>query len=147
LVRIIGFITAFFTCDLTSIVVSAYCRKNPDGVYKLDDWLELRRNYEAYYVFYTKFVRAIVGKGPFHSRLRSMAEGDEIATVSDEALTLLGLENNIQMWDGIWKVSSAEIRTVRHDETIPEHFKSKLLPKYTSTSRSDPANRRNTEDK
>jgi hypothetical protein len=86
-VRISGFITVFFTWDITSVVVSPYRRKTPDGVYKLDDWLELRRNYEAYDVFYTKFVRAIVGKRPFRSRLRSMTEGDEIATVSDEALT------------------------------------------------------------
>jgi hypothetical protein len=78
-------------------VVSAYLRKSTDGVYKLDDWLELRRNYGAYYVFYTKFVRAIVGKRPFRSRLHSMAEGDEIASVSEEALTLLGFENSIEM--------------------------------------------------
>jgi hypothetical protein len=129
------------------VLVSAYLRKSTDGVYKLDDWLELRRNYEAYYVFYTKFVRAIVGKRPFHSRLRSMAEGDEIASVSDEVLTLLGFENSIKMWDDIWNISDREIRTVRHDETIPENFKSKVLPVYTRTSRSDPANQRNTKDK
>jgi hypothetical protein len=76
-----------------------------------------------------------------------MTEGDEIATVSDEALTLLGFENNIEIWDDIWKVSSWEIRRVRQDETIPDHFKSKLLPIYTRTCRSNTANQRNTEDK
>jgi hypothetical protein len=147
LVRNSRFTTAFFTCDLTSIVASAYLRKSTDGVYKLDDWLELRQNYGAYYIFYTKFVRAIVGKRPFRSRLRSMAKGDETASVSDEALTLLGFENSIEMWDNVWKISKGEIHTVRHDERIPKNFKSKLLPVYTRTSRSDPANQRNTEDK
>jgi hypothetical protein len=107
----------------------------------------MRRNYAAYYVFYTQFVRATVGKHPFHQRLRSMVVGDEIASVSDEALTLLGFENSIEMWDDVWKISDGEIRLVRNDEKIPEHWKSKLLPIYTRTSRSDPANQRNTEDK
>jgi hypothetical protein len=121
-------------------VVSTYLGKSTEAVYKLDDSLEMRRNYEAYYVFYTQFVRATVGKRPFRQRLRSMAVGDEIASVSDEALTLLGFENSIEMWDDVWKISDGEIRTVRHDEKIPENFKSKLLPIYTRTSRSDPAN-------
>jgi hypothetical protein len=34
-----------------------------------------------------------------------MAMGDEIATVLDEALTLLGFENSIEMWDDVWKIS------------------------------------------
>jgi hypothetical protein len=34
-----------------------------------------------------------------------------------------------------------------NDEKVPEHWKPDLLPKYTRTSRSDPANQRNTEDK
>jgi hypothetical protein len=107
----------------------------------------MRLNYDAYYIFYTKFVKAIVGKRIFHQRLRSLAEGEEIATVSDEALTLLGFDNNIIMWDDIWKISGGETCTVRHDETIPDKFQSKLLPMYTRTSRTDPDNKRNTEDK
>jgi hypothetical protein len=76
-----------------------------------------------------------------------MAVGDEIATVWDKALTSLGIENSIEMWDDVWKISDGEIRTVRNDEKVPEHWKSDLLPKYTRTSRSDSANQRNTEDK
>jgi hypothetical protein len=68
-------------------------------------------------------------------------------TVLDEALTLLGFDNNIIMWDNIWKISGGDICTVRHDETIPDKFQLKLLPRYTRTSRSDPDNKRNTEDK
>jgi hypothetical protein len=77
-----------------------------------------------------------------------MAVGDEIVTVSDEALTLLGIENSYKMWNDIYKISSGEIRLVRNDETVSEHWwKSKILPKYTRTSKFDPANHRNTEDK
>jgi hypothetical protein len=125
-------------------VVSAYLRKSTEAVYKLDDWLDMMRNYEAYYVFYTRFVRATVGKRPFRQRLRTMAVGDEIASVSDEALILLGFENSTEVWDNVWKISKGQIRTVRHDEKIPENFKSDLLPIYTRTSKSDPANQRNT---
>jgi hypothetical protein len=128
-------------------VVSAYLRKSTDGVYGLDDWIDMRQHYDAYYDFYTKFVRAIVGKRIFKQRLRSMEEGEEITTVSDEALTMLGFDNNIAMWDDIWKISGGEIRRVHHHETIPEHFKSKLLPMYTRTSRTDADNKQNTEDK
>jgi hypothetical protein len=88
----------------------------------------MRQNYAAYYVFYTKFVRAVVGKCPFRQRLGSMAVGDEIATVSDEALTLLGIENTYEMWNDIYKKSEGEIRSVRNDKTtVPEHWKSSLL--------------------
>jgi hypothetical protein len=107
----------------------------------------MRQDYEAYSVFYTKFVRAIVGKRVFSQRLRSMTMGEEIATVSDEALTMLGFDNNIAMWDDIWDISGGEIRTVRHDETIPDKFQSKLLPRYTRTSWMDADNKQNTEDK
>ena len=128
-------------------MVSAYLRKNPDGVYGLEHWEYMRQDYEAYSLFYTKFVRAIVGKRVFKQRLRSMTMGEEIATVSDEALTMLGFDNNIAMWDDIWDISGGEIRTVRHDEAIPDKFQSKLLPKYTRTSRMDADNKNNTEDK
>jgi hypothetical protein len=56
------------------------------------NWLELRRNYTAYYDFYTYLLSWIVGKRNFKIRLNTMAEGEEIATVSDKALALLGIE-------------------------------------------------------
>jgi hypothetical protein len=107
----------------------------------------MRQNYAAYYVFYTKFVRAIVGERPFRQRLTSIAVGDEITTVSDEALTLPGIENSYEMWNDVYTKSEGEICSVRNDETVPEHWKSSIFPKYTRTSKSDPANQRNTEDK
>ena len=137
--------------DLTSIVLSAYLRTKTDTskkvLYNIDDWLKMRQNYKAYCVFYTKFVRAVVGKRPFRSRLRSIATGGAIATVSDEALTLLGIENSCEMWNDVYKKSGGKIRSVRTDETVPDHWKSTVLPKYTRTSKSDPNSERTTEDK
>jgi hypothetical protein len=54
----------------------------------------MRRNFEAYAGFYTYIVKAIVGKRNFKKRLRTMAEGTQIVTVSDEALALIGVEND-----------------------------------------------------
>jgi hypothetical protein len=76
-----------------------------------------------------------------------MAMGDEIATVSDKALTLLGIESSIEMWDDVYKKSGGEIQSVRNDEIVPAHWKPNLLPINTSTSRSNPANQRNTDGK
>jgi hypothetical protein len=102
----------------------------------------------VYYVFHTNFVRAIVDKHPFRKRLGStMAVGDEITTVSDEGLTLRGIENSYKMWNDVYKNSNGEIRSVLNDETVPEHWKSSIVPKYTRTTRSDPAIPRNTDDK
>jgi hypothetical protein len=56
----------------------------------MDNWLEMRRRFEAYTDFYTYIVKAIVGKRNFKKRLRTMAEGAEIVTVSDEALASWG---------------------------------------------------------
>jgi hypothetical protein len=49
-----------------------------------------------------------VGKRNFKIRLNTMAEGEEIATVSDEALALLGIENGHKLWDDIWAKSAGE---------------------------------------
>jgi hypothetical protein len=43
------------------------------------NWLELRRNYTAYYDFYTYLLSSIVGKRNFKIRLNTMAEGEEIS--------------------------------------------------------------------
>jgi hypothetical protein len=129
-------------------VVSAYLRTSKEVSYQLDNWLEMRRNYSAYYVFYTNCVRAIVGKRPFRKRLGSMAVGDEIPTVSDEALTLLGIENSYEVWNDVYKNLNGDIRSVRNDEAVPDHWKSSIIPKYTMTTQTNPgAIPRNTNDK
>jgi hypothetical protein len=106
----------------------------------MDNWLEMRRNFEAYADFYTYIVKNIVvGKRNFKKRLRTMAEGAEIATVSDEALSLIGVENGRRVWDDVFHLSGGNICQIRNDETYPEEWVSKILPQYTRTSKDDPS--------
>jgi hypothetical protein len=111
------------------------------------NWLELRRNYTAYYDFYTYLLSSTVGKRNFKIRLNTMAEGKEIATVSNEALALLGIENGHKLWDGIWVKSAGKVRVIRKDEPYPEEWNSTVCPQYTQTSKADPAIDKHTEDK
>jgi hypothetical protein len=94
----------------------------------MDNWLEMRRNCEAYADFYTYIVKAIVGKRNFKKRLRTMAEGAEIATISDEALALIGVKNGCRVWDDVFHLSDGKICQIRNDETYPKEWISKILP-------------------
>jgi hypothetical protein len=85
----------------------------------MDNWLELRRNFVAYADFYTYLVKAITGERNFKKRLRTMAEGTEIATVSDEALALIGVENGRRVWDDVFHRSGGLIRPIRNIEPYP----------------------------
>ena len=107
----------------------------------------MRRNYAAYSIFYTTFVSAIVGKRLFRKRIKNVSKDKEIATISDEALALLGLENGEARWDAIWESSNGKIRIVPKGDAIPETWKSTVLTKYTGTSRTDPTILRDTDDK
>jgi hypothetical protein len=112
--------------------------------------LELRRNYNACYDFYTYLLSSIVGKRNFKIRLLDtmMAEGENIATVSDEAsLALLGIENGHKLWNDIWAKSAGKVRVIRKDEPYPEEWNSTVFPEYTRTSKADPAIDKHTEDK
>jgi hypothetical protein len=89
-----------------------------------------------------------VGKRNFKIRLNTMTQGgEEIATVSDEALALLGIENGHKLWDDIWAKSAGKVCVIRKDEPYPEEWKSTVFPEYTRTSKADPAIDKHTEDK
>jgi hypothetical protein len=113
----------------------------------MTNWLELRRNYVAYYNFYTYLLPSTVGKRNFKIRLNTMAKGEEIATVSDEALALLGIENGHKLWDDVWTKSAGKVRVIRRDEPYPNEWISTVCPQYTRTSRADPTIDKHTEDK
>jgi hypothetical protein len=113
----------------------------------MTNWLELRRNYVAYYDFYTYLLPSTVGKRNFKIRLNTMAEGEEIATVSDEALALLGIENGHKLWDDMWAKSAGKVRVIRRDEPYPKEWISTVCPQYTRTSKADPAIDKHTKDK
>jgi hypothetical protein len=113
----------------------------------MDDWSEMRRNFGAYADFYTYIVKTIVGKRNFKKRLRTMAEGTAIVTVSDEALALIGVENGHRVWDDKFLRSEGKIRQIRNDETYPKEWETDVLPQYTRASKDDPSVERNTENK
>jgi hypothetical protein len=113
----------------------------------MDNWSEMRRNFEAYADFYTYIVKAIVGKRNFKKRLRTMAKGAEVVTISDEALALIGVENGRRVWDDFFHLSEGKIRQIRNDETYLPEWRSDILPQYTRASKDDPSVERNTENK
>lgn len=113
----------------------------------MDEWLDLRRNFEAYSDFYTYMIKAIVGKRNFKKRLLNIAEGAEIATISDEALALVAIENCREVWDDVYKRSDGLIRQIGKDETGPPEWKSDFLPLYTRASKDDPSSDQNSERK
>lgn len=97
----------------------------------------MRSSYNIYKIFYQKFVSCIVGKRLFQTRLNSCTRESEIATVSDEALALLGFENAYPVWSDIWDKSDGKIRQVNKDEEIPECFKSEKHTLYTTKRDAD----------
>jgi hypothetical protein len=76
-----------------------------------------------------------------------MAEGEEIATASDEALALLGIENAHKLWDDVWAKSEGKVWMIRRDEPYPKEWISTVCPRYTQTSKADPTLDNQTEDK
>jgi hypothetical protein len=136
-----------YTYDLTSTSTLGYLRKGAGHRHSMTNWLELRRNYVAYYDFYTYILPSTVGMRNFKIRHNTMAEGKEINTVSDEALALLGIENGHKLWDDIWEKSSGKVRVIRKDEPYPKEWNSTVCPQYTRTSKADPAIDKHTEDK
>ena len=94
------------------------------------------------------FVPCIVGKRRFTRLLSTIKDDEEIATVSDEALALLGIENGCLTWDKIFENSNGEIRHMQKGETFPEDWMVDVpLPEYTRTARDDPTTSRTTYDK
>ena len=78
-----------------------------------------------------------MGKRNFKKRLNTMEEGEEIATVSDEALALLGIENAHKLWDDVWAKSKGRVRVIRRDEPYPGEWISTVRPRYTQTSKAN----------
>ena len=107
----------------------------------------MRQHTSAYMVFYSQFVRTIVGKRLFKQRIGTMSEDEEIATVSDEALALLGIENSAARWNDVFERSQGKIRQIRKDEPYPEEWKSSVMSLYTGTTKSDPSLDGDTEDR
>ena len=62
---------------------------------------------------------------------------EEVSTISDEALALLGLENGVDRWDDIFKRCEGDVRPYAKGQEIPEAHKSTVPTKYTVSSNPD----------
>ena len=66
----------------------------------------MRKNTKAYEDFYTNFLPCMVGRRKFNKLVVKGKSAAPSATISDEAMTLLGLENSIETWSGLFKNSN-----------------------------------------
>lgn len=81
------------------------------------DILELRHNYEVAKIFFDYFLSAVVGKVKWKKQVMQK-KVSEIATISDEAMAILLLENSRDKW----------LATYNNSEQIPP-------TRYTANSR------------
>ena len=94
----------------------------------VEEFCEGRKNKIAYNLFYTKFVPAIVGPELFRQRIKDLSEHD-LCTASDEAFTLLLIENSYARWVSIYDKSGG-IPSQRRGDT-KRSFDSDIEAKYT----------------
>jgi hypothetical protein len=95
----------------------------------MKDFTEGRTNKAAYRVFYTQFVPAVVGPDLFQQRIQDDKSKDP-CTASDEAFTLLLLENNYDRWLDIFNKTDGNPAQRRGHRT--KFCESDIETKYTS---------------
>jgi hypothetical protein len=105
--------------------------------YTLNDFLEMRRNNAAYTVFYSTFLPVVVGRLLLKKLVADKDTVEEVATISDEALTLLGLENYGAYWDDIFTRCKGDVRPYAKGQEMPEEHKSTVPTRYTVSSNPD----------
>jgi hypothetical protein len=105
--------------------------------YTLNDFLEMRRDNAAYTVFYNTFLPVVVGRLLLKKLVADKDTVEEVATISDEALTLLGLENYGDRWDDIFTRCKGDVRPYAKGQEMPEEHKSTEPTKYTVSSNPD----------
>jgi hypothetical protein len=97
----------------------------------------MRRDNAAYTVFYSTFLPVVVGWSLLKKLVADRNTVEEVATISDEALTLLGLENYVDRWDDIFTRCKGDVRPYAKGQEIPEEHKSTVPTKYTVSSNPD----------
>jgi hypothetical protein len=110
--------------------MSAYIKEYKNK-FRMDDWKMMRRNNRAYTDFYKYFLPCMVGQRKFKQSILTLKEGHSIATVSDEAMTLLGLENAVDIY--MFEKSGGQLRVIPRNETCPASWKTDVHTKYTAT--------------
>lgn len=103
------------------------------SVPKLKEYIEGRVEDEIYNVVYSTFIPAVSTteyyKYNLAVRMRSTSDYRELFTKSDEAFTLLLLENYYDRWIDIYKRHGGEPPTSRG--TRKKKFQSQIQPRYT----------------
>jgi hypothetical protein len=94
----------------------------------MDEFCKGRKNKEAYRVFYTRFVPAVVGPDLYRQRVRDNNEA-EPSTASDEAFALVLLENSYERWVDM-DVKNKGIPIQRRGDRT-KRIDSDIEPKYT----------------
>jgi hypothetical protein len=112
------------------------CQQKNVNPYNMDDFCRGREEV-SFGCFLKRFVPAIVAKNKFKYRLYSPREqAIPMCTVSDEAFTLLLLENNYDRWTDIYKNRLEEPTVVETDDNATmekrkRKWESDVSPKYT----------------
>ena len=128
-------IVALFSHPL--LFVAELVCENERKMYKMEEFLELRRNHEAHSFFYSHFVRCVVGKREWDMGVSYMQGDIQICTPSDEAYALVALENFYDLWMDIAdKLIIAGLpprkTKVKKGETRHPAYESDVPTKYTS---------------
>ena len=95
------------------------------------------REHDSFEIFFKNFVPAVVAKNKFKLRLFAPNSDDKhMCTVSDEACTLLLLENNFDRWIDVHKNKTEgstllDPATTNKDEKRKRKWESDVSPKYT----------------
>jgi hypothetical protein len=97
----------------------------------------MRRNTAAYTVFYSTFLPVVVGRLLLKKLVADKDTVEEVATISDEALTLLGLENYGAYWEDIFTRCKGDVRPYAKGQEMPEEHKSTVPTRYTVSSNPD----------
>jgi len=86
-------------CALVTITdLMGYYNAKKSAIFLLNDFLEMRSNFDAYCVFMRFFIKCITKKVKYAANLESARTDDDLCTVSDEAFALLLLENSWGKW-------------------------------------------------
>jgi hypothetical protein len=103
--------------------------KSTQPEFSMDDFLQGRTNEEVYSVFFDRFIKAIGKKTTWNTRVMEAKSDRGICSVSDEAFTLLLLENNFDRWLDIFDMNKGQVSVRRGQKT--RKFESDVATKYT----------------
>jgi hypothetical protein len=88
-----------------------------------------RRDHDQHRQVYLRFVPCITGKSAFANRLLVATKESDLCTRSDEALTLLLLENSYDRWIDVYKKAAGEVSKRRMNKNRQWH--SDVRTRYT----------------